>query len=834
MNGDRLWAKSWDEDGDPPESVFLTGHLRDVHTSAFGVLDATAADQLNAFQLLPEKWEQRLRRVVLVAAALHDVGKANNHFRDMILERRGRKPQGLRHEWVMYWLAQQSPWKEWGPKALGSEIDWRIALWAITGHHPAYGRGSPPSEKPDACDDLEMTLLVTHPDFRFCVEWIEQLFGAGLSPTAVDSGDRKLKLAGLRDNAFHAIGHAVKADRACWKQLDDEGQRFVAAVKACLLAADVAGSYAGERSGKVSSRRDNEADSDRNTSDKPRPTFETEFQIERLVDGLSIQPQPDELEELVRERLEGKPERAFQTAVASSSHRVTFVKAGCGTGKTAAAYLWAARRWPGRRLYFCYPTTGTATEGFKDYLFDDHDKRSKYGARLFHSRSEVDADLILHVNREVDEQADPNERWLRADSMSAWSTPIVCCTIDRVIGLMQNERKGLMCWPALAQAAFVFDEIHAYDNKLFGLMLRFLRECSGLPVLLMTASLPEPRKAALLNTLRLTQPKLSDAELLCEVSGPRNLEKLKRYHRIHPESVEQRVREEVENGGRVLWVCNTVNRAMEAADMIADLNPMIYHSRFKYVDRVDQHNRVIGAFNPDSPGGVVAVCTQVAEMSLDLKAATLLVMDLCPVPAMIQRLGRLNRAATPPEPGEASPPTRPFCVVEPQKADGSIAWEPYRQDSENYGDWPTQTRNWLTKLAKKARSQRSLACAWQSEAGGGEVVPADCCWLDGGPTTTVDAVRESSPGVTVLMAEDALIVKTRKRRLAALWKAKKKDGRIPKRNAKPWQRILKELSLPMPQPHGAWQDGLPLNGIPVARQDSVAYDKLRGAKWTTR
>ena len=38
------------------------------------------------------------------------------------------------------------------------------------------------------------------------------------------------------------------------------------------------------------------------------------------------------------------------------------------------------------------------------------------------------------------------------------------------------------------------------------------------------------------------------------------------------------------------------------------------------------------------------VCSQVAEMSLDL-SADLLVTDLAPAPALIQRLGRLNRRA---------------------------------------------------------------------------------------------------------------------------------------------------------------------------------------------
>ena len=92
--------------------------------------------------------------------------------------------------------------------------------------------------------------------------------------------------------------------------------------------------------------------------------------------------------------------------------------------------------------------------------------------------------------------------------------------------------------------------------------------------------------------------------------------------------------------GKVLWVCNTVARVMDAATRAADLAPMLYHSRFKYEDRVARHQALINAFRAKGPA--LAICSQVAEMSLDL-SADLLVTDLAPVPAMIQRLGRLNR-----------------------------------------------------------------------------------------------------------------------------------------------------------------------------------------------
>lgn len=774
---------------DAPET--LLGHLRDVHAAAQAVVDETADSQLGAVGLNGGEWSDRLQRVVVLAAALHDLGKANDHFQRMV-HGHSRQRQAMRHEWVTYWICQQKPWSTWGPQTAGTEEDWRIVLWAIAGHHPAKGRPSPPESKPDMCDDNEMVLLATHADFRACLEWLENTFQPGLLPGAVPETDPVLKLVGNRDSVFSVATHIERDPQ--WRRLKrkPEMKRFVAIVKASLLAADVAGSWAGQEGNGTAASGSREA---------------VAQNLDKLQDGLGSKPEPSDLEELVRIRLNGNSEREFQTHVAAGSHRVTLLKAGCGSGKTAAAYLWAARSWPGRRLYFCYPTTGTATEGFRDYLFDETERIPRLGSRLFHSRAKVDADHILHVN-ENDADADPEEHRQRADALTAWAARVVCCTVDRVICLLQNWRTGLMTWPVLAQSAFVFDEIHAYDNLLFGLLLRFLRDCPGLPVLLMTASLPESRRQAILNVLRHNNPQATDAELLREISGPQDLEDRPRYHRHVTDNAEQLIAEEVAGGGRVLQVCNTVPRAMEAAERLRTLGlePMIYHSRFRYGDRLKQHERVIQAFKSprenDNAAGAVAVATQVAEMSLDLQAATLLVTDLCPVPSLIQRLGRLNRAA------EDGDPTCPFVVVEPTDDDGQFTHLPYGLSEKEFGNWPDEARAWLDSLGSGPVSQRQLADEWQSRPHSAVPVHSKCCWLDDGPVTSVDAVREGSYGQTVLLERDRDNVAS---------------GRTP----------LAEVALPMPPvpPHLKSVATQRCKGVLVVPDSAIEYSPDCGAAW---
>ena len=465
-----------------------------------------------------------------------------------------------------------------------------------------------------------------------------------------------------------------------------------------------------------------------------------------------------------------------------------------------AAYLWAAAKYPTRRLYFCYPTTGTATEGFRDYLHVPEgepepdglnasaERIRELGAKLFHSRRDIDFEIILsNGNDSASDGTDPTARLL---SLEAWSTPVVSCTVDTVLGIVQNNRRGLYAWPALAQSAFVFDEIHAYDDPLFGALLRFLRDLPGLPVLLMTASLPAAREEALRQLLE------SRGQPWRPICGPQDLETRPRYQRevVADGDLLARLREARASGAKVLWVCNTVGRVLDAADRTCDFAPLLYHSRFKYEDRVARHQAVIRAFRQQ--GAVLAICSQVAEMSLDL-SADLLVTDLSPVPAMIQRLGRLNRRAR-----EGQPP-KPFVVLEPP------SYAPYvgRNNEPDPPGWPDATRAWLDKLAAGAISQEDLAAAWEQTVQE-EILPCGSAWLDGGSATNVRELREPSPGITVLMKVDE-----------------------PRVRSRPKDMLRFVVPMPPPPRSLGWQQWPRLRGIPVAPEGSIIYDRMRGARW---
>jgi CRISPR-associated endonuclease/helicase Cas3 len=181
-------------------------------------------------------------------------------------------------------------------------------------------------------------------------------------------------------------------------------------------------------------------------------------------------------------------------------------------------------------------------------------------------------------------------------------------------------------------------------------------------------------------------------------------------------------------------------------------------------------------------------------MSLDL-SADLLVTDLAPISALIQRLGRLNRRATPENP--LSP--KPFLIVEPNSE------APYKTQ-ENPSPF-TPARLWLERLGAAPLSQAKLAQMWISLDEKQDLAPLESAWLDGGFKTTPSPLRESAPGLTILLPDDAVVVER---------------GEIdPVR-----------VRIPMNPPKDKnWKTWRQIAFAHVPPSECITYDPRRGAQW---
>ncbi len=644
--------------------------------------------------------------------------------------------------------------RSWLHCAIGDATAVELVLWAIAGHHRKF----PPE---DVCAE-PMEVYLGHDDFHATLEWGADRLGLPRPPRMDDA---TIRFTPSRESVIREFQTArVEADRLLkvMKRDRPEEVRYVAALKACLIAADVAGSirHCGQRT-----------------------------MVEWMGEAFANVPTVADLDDVVAKKLGSHKLHGFQEYVGAARERVVFVRAGCGSGKTLAAYHWAARTAErlGRdiRIFFCYPTTGTASEGYRDYL-----KNVDLPKALIHGRADVDMTLLglgddEPVQTAVKTGSEDEAGRAAVDSAGAldhWSTPLVSCTVNTVLGLVQNNRRGIYLWPSVAGAAVVFDEIHSYDDKLFGALLGFLKEMRGIPCLLMTASLPVARLNRLKDTLS------GIGETLGMVDGPKGHETIIRYRRSTDDPTKL-ARATLSKGEKVLWVVNRVDEAMSRYDDAKrdSLKPLIYHSRFKYVDRIERHRAVIDAFAGDAP--VLAFCTQVAELSLDL-SANLLVTQLAPIAALIQRLGRLNRRA------KANDPW-PFIVHGLDFDSKSAA--PYEPEDLE------AAKEWLEALGREGLCQRDLVASWldRPEA---PWKPVPCAWLDGGFETRPRPLREGSPGIEIILPEDADAVRAGR---------KPEEVRIP-------------MLMPKDRDWHQWED-LAFCKVPPPRR--VEYDPMKGARW---
>jgi CRISPR-associated endonuclease/helicase Cas3 len=734
----------------------LLSHLTFTYRAAVALMQKTAEDQIAALGL-PRHYVEKLTRLVCIAAVLHDIGKASSHFQQAIrlAAENSHKifRQGIRHEWIGMLRLLRDDFKHWFSSSL-SDIEWSMVLWMINGHHRKN------REVRTGCGS-EISILADEPDFLAILHFIRDTFGLAEPPSSLTE-----KITWSLDDKTVAVLDEWE-NEACdlFDSLSDDERRFLAIAKSSLIAADVAASSF--------------------------PTEEVEFILKKSFE----KPTRDEMLAIVRKRLGGRPKRYFQTKTGKSKTRVTLLLAGCGGGKTVAAYLWIGSH-ENRKPFICYPTTGTTTEGFRDYLLDLDDEivelgRSKVykSADLIHCRSDVDWDLLLDPKHDLDDSPEDKNEWItRRQSLQTWVSKKTCCTVDTVLGLLENNKNGVYAWPAMSSACFVFDEIHSYDDKMFARLLEFIRVFRGLPILLMTATLPKHRLDAINDVLMsLGEPKVQP------IRGPREMENCPRYEYggiiDDPLAVAQKCLSE---GKRVLWICNTVVRATEAYTVarLMGLHPILFHSRYKYGDRLQHHNAIIQAFKHDVPA--LAICTQVAEMSLDI-SADVLISDICPACFLIQRLGRLNRWFPPKCP-------TPFYLVEPLR-DDKIDYRPYSKAGFE------QTFKWLDALPKRALSQRDLAEAWGSVQTVEDVWYKPGGWYAGGWITTVQPVRDATPGYSVILAEDLPLVTQHKVR-------------------------IEKVAVQMMKPKDPEFDNWPrYHGFIIAGPDKIMYDSEIGGRW---
>lgn len=650
--------RSKDPKGDEyfmPRGFTFVGHIEEcLRMTQFLFDEISFGRKLHEAMDLPLPYEE-FRKLCLLAVMLHDLGKCGHEFQQMLwgLEewfrpnepysprpgkpfKKGPMPrykQRYRHETLTMVILNNKPAiRDWLLAEAGSERNFALVAAAAYGHHIKTDHEVGGTTEPARIYYAQMSADLA----KLCVRYGFSPFPA-LEDTKISPNTVQTVLDGLWTNPKY---QGLQEDRTS------------AAIKWVTILGDVLGSM-----------------TPKNPKDIPQYARKLREQIVQ-----ALQPRSCDYKGRIPKWGEIEPNlHSFQNGLAACTENAIALIS-CGGGKTTGAYLWAD---PAKRLIFCTPTTGTATQ-----IHIDYGDANKDGNR--HSRSGVDDSLGANPPGPKDSVTEQEEeaRGILQDLYNL-HFEVTHTTVDQVIGLLSFARKSILWLMYLVESQVVFDEVHMYDPILAGWHQRFLNWFPGIRTLHMTATLSAPR-------LTLLQKGRPSARIFTEpLNGVQAAPVDVPRYRIHVVKDAEEARQHFND--RSLWVVNTIRQAQSLGSDFSDA--VVYHSRFRYEDRVERQRDLVGGFRGNQP--IRAIATQVAEVSLDI-SANVLISEIADPASMMQRAGRVNRTPFPTQVCDLY-----FYMPEkgfPYSQNGLISFRP----------WLT----WLKRLEGRDLSQRDLNAAF--------------------------------------------------------------------------------------------------------------------------
>lgn len=600
------------------EEITLQRHLFETEQAAVQVftLDGRwGKNWCRFFKITEPEQQERFLLHLRLAALLHDIGKANEDFYAAVTLPKFFQ-QTLRHEHLSALLLHLPEVRAWLKQ--NSSLDVEVITGAVLSHHiKAAESGDWKWCQPKTKTTLQ--LFYSHPEINAVLDRIREV--ANLSHQLRLKSDIWGNRAPWNGAFEEGIKTATEFRRNLKKNI--EQRALLLAVKAGLIVADAVASGL-VREGYLIEDWINE---------RVHSTVTTANNIATSI----LNPKKELL-------AKGNPNfdwHEFQKRAATLGERALLLAA-CGAGKTIAAWKWAEAQAQAReigKVIFLYPTRGTATEGFRDYVgFAPGDE-----AGLLHGTARYELDAIAENPNEAT-RGKNYETEERLFALGFWSKRYFSATVDQFLGFMEHSYTGLCLLPVLADSALIIDEVHSFDRHMFDNLICFLKTFD-VPVLCMTATLSPSRRRELIDAGLRPYPNVDERVELADLEEKENHPRYQLEFTNDENSAMKIAAEEYRAGKRVLWVVNTVKRCQRIARLLTknySIKPLVYHSRFRLRDRQDRHIETVTAFKQASEAKI-AVTTQVCEMSLDLDA-DVLITEYAPISSLVQRFGRANRS----------------------------------------------------------------------------------------------------------------------------------------------------------------------------------------------
>ncbi len=364
----------------------------------------------------------------------------------------------------------------------------------------------------------------------------------------------------------------------------------------------------------------------------------------------------------------------LETITSDCLPRLVIVEVPTGEGKTETALL-MQDRWCSalqqRGAYIALPTMATSNQMFarvRDFLLDRY-RNTRTNLHLLHSHA------LLHEEYQELRTSDigrdePSlfgsivaDEWFMK-SKRGLLAPFAVGTVDQALLSVLQTRHGYLRLFGLGGKTIIFDEVHAYDTYMLTLFERLMAWLArtDTTVVILSATLPAERRRALIRAFSGKEPEVlasypcltwvtSEGETCSETvevraQAPITIE----WQKNDLEKLVKELQCLISDGGRVAWICNTVDQAqrvycsLKSCLSTGEVNLQLFHARFPYGERERREEEVLRTFGKarKGPARSVLVATQVIEQSLDLDFDYMLT-DLAPVDLLLQRAGRLHR-----------------------------------------------------------------------------------------------------------------------------------------------------------------------------------------------
>ena len=333
-----------------------------------------------------------------------------------------------------------------------------------------------------------------------------------------------------------------------------------------------------------------------------------------------------------------------------------------GAGKTEAALLLAHRMLQagkGRGLFFALPTMATS-----DAMFV---RARRFAGRilqgptltLVHGRAGLSSEFrdLLDTGTRGEDEPGCTE-WLGDSRRRALLADIGIGTIDQALLSVLPVKHQALRHFGLSSKILIVDEVHEMGEPYIGqelVRLLQMHRAAGGSAILLTATLPLDLRDRILASYggesdHPAYPALTlaaGARVTEFASDPRPRKGPVRVTRIdQAEAAADLLAGVAQEGAACVWVRNSVDDAIAAIALLhaRGIKARLLHARFALCDRKRIEAEVLARAGKDGTdrAGFVLVGTQVLEASLDLDF-DVMVSDIAPIAALIQRAGRLWR-----------------------------------------------------------------------------------------------------------------------------------------------------------------------------------------------